>query len=109
MKEENSFLKDFSLILISVLVSTAVFVAFLRITNLLVLLAIILAVVATIYLFNRVGGVKASIAGAFDRRRAFVFASILVIIVLQPVILRSSPYWIFILTLAIYGSSWPLV
>ena len=101
MKEENSSLKDFSLIVISVLVSTAVFVVFLKIANLLVLLAIILAAVAAIYLFNKVGGVKASIAGAFDRRRPFAFASVLVIIVFLPVILRSSPYWIFILTLAI--------
>jgi branched-chain amino acid transport system permease protein len=101
MKEENTYLRDFSLILLCVLVSTAVFVAFLQITNLFVLLAIILAAVAAIYLFNRADSFKASVTGAFERQRRFAFACILVLIVVLPVILRSSPYWIFILTLAI--------
>ncbi len=101
MKEENTYLRDFSLILLCVLVSTAVFVAFLQITNLFVLLAIILAAVAAIYLFNRADSFKASVTGAFGRQRRFAFACILALIVVLPVILRSSPYWIFILTLAI--------
>lgn len=101
MKEENPSIKDFSLILLCVLVSTAVFVAFLQIANLFILLAIILAIVAAIYLFNRSDGFRAPIIRAFDRQRTFAFASILVIIVFLPVILRSSPYWIFILTVAI--------
>jgi ABC-type branched-subunit amino acid transport system permease subunit len=101
MKEENRSPKDFFLIIISVLISTAVFVAFLWITNLFLLLAMILAVIAAIYLFNRVDSVKTPINKAFDHNRMFAFASILVIIILLPVILRSSPYWIFILTLAI--------
>ena len=101
MKEENPSIKDFSLILLCVLVSTAVFVAFLQIANLFILLAIILAIVAAINLFNRSEGFRAAVVGAFNRQRTFAFASILVIIVFLPVILRSSPYWIFILTLAI--------
>jgi len=101
MKEDNRSPKDFFLIIISVLIPTAVFVAFLLITNLFLLLTMILAVIAAIYLFNRVDSVKTPISRAFDHNRMFAFASILVIIILLPVILRSSPYWIFILTLAI--------
>lgn len=101
MKEDNRSPKDFFLIIISVLIPTAVFVAFLLITNLFLLLAMILAVIAAIYLFNRVNSVKTPISRAFDHNRMFAFASILVSIILLPVILRSSPYWIFILTLAI--------
>ena len=101
MKEETSSLKDLFLIALCVMVSTAVFVAFLQIAHLFVLLIIILAVVAAIYLFNRADGVRASVVGAFDRKKTFAFVSILVILVLLPIILRSSPYWIFILTLAI--------
>jgi len=101
MKEDNRSPKDFFLIIISVLIPTAVFVAFLLITNLFLLLTMILAVIAAIYLFNRVDSVKTPISRAFDHNRMFAFASILVIIILLPVIFRSSPYWIFILTLAI--------
>lgn len=101
MKEFKLSLKDFFLILVCLLGSCAVFVAFLQITNLFALLVIILAVVGAIYLFNRVEWIKFPITGAFDRQRKFAFASIVAIILLLPLILRSSPYWIFILTLAI--------
>jgi len=101
MKELKLFLRDLSLILFCILASCVAFVAFLRITNLLALLAIILAVVAAIYLFNRVEGVKIPIILAFERFRKFTYGSIIAIIILLPFILRSSPYWIFILTLAI--------
>ncbi len=101
MTKETPAVKDFALILICALVSTAVFVAFLRVTNLFILLAIILTVVAAIYFFNKHDRVKTPVVSAFGRKRRFAFATILVIIVLLPVILRGSPYWIFILTLAI--------
>ncbi|NIO04287.1 MAG: hypothetical protein GTN74_06635 [Proteobacteria bacterium] len=101
MKELKSFLRDFCLILFCILASCVAFVAFLRITNLLALLGIILAIVAAIYLFNRVEGIKTPIARAFERFRKFSYGSIIAIIILLPFILRSSPYWIFILTLAV--------
>lgn len=101
MKEFKLSLKDFSLISLCILASCAVFVAFLHITNLFALLVIILAVVGAIYLLSRVERIKSPVIGAFDRQRKFTFASIVAIILLLPVILRSSPYWIFILTLAI--------
>lgn len=94
-------LKDLSLTLLCLVACCAVFVAFLWITNLLILLVIILAAVSALYLFNRVEWIKSPVIGAFDRQRKFAFASIIAIILLLPVILRSSPYWIFILTLAI--------
>jgi branched-chain amino acid transport system permease protein len=102
MKEfKGSLLKDFFLILFCLLACCVAFVAFLLVTNLFVLVAIILAVIIVIYLFNRVEHIKSPIAGAFERRRKFVAASVTAIILLLPFILRSSPYWIFILTLAI--------
>ena len=101
MKEFKLSLKDFSLISLCILASCAVFVAFLHITNLFALLVIILAVVGAIYLLSRVERIKSPVIGAFDRQRKFTFASIVAIILLLPVILRSFPYWIFILTLAI--------
>ena len=101
MKEFKLSLKDFSLIFLCLLTSCAVFVAFLEITNLFALLVIILAVVGAIYLFNRVEGIKSPILRAFGRQRKFSYTSIVAIILLLPFILRSSPYWIFILTLAI--------
>jgi len=94
-------LKDLSLTLFCLVAWCAVFVAFLWITNLLILLVIILAAVSALYLFNRVEWIKSPVIGAFDRQRKFAFGSIVAIILLLPVILRSSPYWIFILTLAI--------
>ena len=60
-----------------------------------------MAAVSALYLFNRVEWIKSPVIGAFDRQRKFAFGSIVAIILLLPVILRSSPYWIFILTLAI--------
>lgn len=95
-----SFLKDASLVLLCLLASCAVFVVFLRIANLLVLAGIILAVIVAIYLFNRAQQIKTTINGAFGRRRRFAFLIMMVIIIILPVILRSFPYWIFILTLA---------
>ncbi len=99
--KEFKILKDLSLILLYLLAWCAVFTVFLWITNLLILLVIILAVVSALYLFNRTEWVKSRVVGAFDRQRKFASASIVAIILLLPVILRSSPYWIFILTLAI--------
>ena len=101
MKEKNTSFKDFFLILLCVFASLVVFVAFLQIENLFLLLGMILAIAATIYLFNRVDGIRTPIAGAFKGHRTFVFVCIMVIVVLLPFILRSSPYWIYILTLAI--------
>ena len=99
--KEFKILKDLSLILLYLIAWCAVFVAFLWITNLIILLVIILAVVFALYLFNRAECIKSLVIGAFDRQRKFAFATIIAIILLLPVILRSSPYWIFILTLAI--------
>ena len=96
MKETSSPLKDFYLILSCVLGSCVLFIAFLKIANLFILLAIILAVVGVIYLFSKAGGIRDPIVQAFKRRRVFSFCTIMVLIVLLPVILRSSPYWIFI-------------
>jgi branched-chain amino acid transport system permease protein len=101
MKELQLAFKDFSLVWLCLLVSCLIFVAFLQTTNVSVLLLITFAVVAFIYVFNRVEQIKFPIIRAFERRRAFALASILVAIVILPFILRSSPYWIFILTLAI--------
>ncbi|MFQ5841298.1 MAG: branched-chain amino acid ABC transporter permease [Thermodesulfobacteriota bacterium] len=101
MKELRLSLKDFSLILLCLFASCVAFVAFLRIANLFALLAIVLAVIATIYLFGRVERIKSPIVRAFERRRKFALASIVAIILSLPFILRSSPYWIFILTLVI--------
>ncbi len=99
--KEFKILTDLSLILLYLIAWCAVFVAFLWITNLLILLVIILAAIAALYLFNRAEGIKSLVIGAFGRQRKFAFASIVAIILLLPVILHSSPYWIFILTLAI--------
>ncbi len=101
MKESGASFKDFFLILLCVLGSLAVFVAFLKIENLIALLAIILAVTAVIYLLARVNGIRTQLVGAFQRRRKFVFAIVLAVIILLPLVFRSSPYWIYILTLAI--------
>ncbi len=101
MKELKLSLKDISLILLCLIVSYIAFVAFLQITNLFILLVIVLAVLAAIYLFNRVEQIKSPIIQAFERQRKFGFGSIIAVILLLPFILRSSPYWIFILTLAI--------
>jgi accessory gene regulator protein AgrB len=101
MKNSGSALKDFGLILLCIVGSLAVFVAFLMIENLFLLLAIILAGAAVIYLFAKVDGIKTPIVEAFRRRRRFVFVTVLVVIILLPFILRSSPYWIYILTIAI--------
>jgi ABC-type branched-subunit amino acid transport system permease subunit len=99
--KEFKIFKDLSLILLFLIAWCAVFIAFLWITNLLILLVIIVAVVFALYLFNRTEWVKSPVIGAFARRRKFALASIVAILLLLPVILRSSPYWIFILTLAI--------
>jgi len=99
--KQFKILKDLSLILLYLVACCAVFIVFLWVTNLLILLVIILAVISALYLFNRAGWVKSPVMGAFDRQRKFASASIVAIILLLPVILRSSPYWIFILTLAI--------
>jgi branched-chain amino acid transport system permease protein len=101
MKETRSPFRDAAIVLACVLGSCGVFVAFLQISNLLVLSAIILGVIAAIYLFNRMGSTKEALGRAFRRQRVLARTSIIVLIVLLPVILRSSPYWIFILTLAI--------
>ena len=101
MKELQQSLKDFSLIWFCLLASCVAFVAFLLITNLFALLAIILAVIGVLYLFNRVEQIRSPITGAFERQKKFTQASVIAIILLLPFILRSSPYWIFILTLAI--------
>src|SRR5210317_395188 len=93
--------KDFGLILLCIVASLAVFVAFLMIENLYLLLAIILAVAAVIYLFTKVDGIRTPIVEAFQRRRRFVFVTVLAVIVLLPFIFRNSPYWIYILTIAI--------
>lgn len=99
--KQFKILKDLSLILLYLVAWCAVFIVFLWVTNLLILLVIILAVISALYLFNRAEWVKSPVMGAFDRQRKFASASIVAIILLLPVILRSSPYWIFILTLAI--------
>jgi len=99
--KELKILKDLSLILLFLVAWCAVFIVFLWITNLLILLVFILPVVSALYLFNRTEWVKSLVIGAFDRQRKFASAGIVAIILLLPVILRSSPYWIFILTLAI--------
>jgi branched-chain amino acid transport system permease protein len=101
MKNSGASFKDFGLILLCIVGSLAVFVTFLMIENLFLLLAIILAVAAVIYLFAKVDGIRTPIVEAFQRRRRFVFVTVLAVIVLFPVILRSSPYWIYILTIAI--------
>jgi branched-chain amino acid transport system permease protein len=101
MKELKLSLQDFFLILLCLLACCAVFVAFLLATNLFVLLAIIFAVTLAIYLFNRVEQVKSLITGAFERRGKFVTGTVIAILFLLPFVLRSSPYWIFILTLAL--------
>lgn len=101
MKETKSPFRDAAIVLACVLGSCVVFVAFLQISNLFVLSAIILGAIAAIYLFNRMGSTKEAVARAFRRQRVLARTSIIVLIVLLPVILRSSPYWIFILTLAI--------
>jgi branched-chain amino acid transport system permease protein len=101
MRELKPFLRDISLILFCILASTVAFVTFLKVTNLFALLAIILAVVAGIYLFNRFEQIKAPIIRALERRRKFTFGSMIAMIIFLPFVLRSSPYWIFILTLAL--------
>jgi len=101
MKGTKSPFRDAAIVLACVLGSCVVFVAFLQISNLFVLSAIILGAIAAIYLFNCMGSTKEAVARAFRRQRVLARTSIIVLIVLLPVILRSSPYWIFILTLAI--------
>ncbi|MFQ5841442.1 MAG: branched-chain amino acid ABC transporter permease [Thermodesulfobacteriota bacterium] len=101
MKGLKLSVKDFSLILLCLLASCLAFVAFLETANLFALLAIILAVITAIYLFSRVEWIRSPITQAFERRRKFAFASFIAIVLLLPFVLRSSPYWIFILTLAI--------
>jgi len=101
MKEAGPSFKDFGLILFCVLGSLAVFVAFLQIENLFALLAFILALAAAIYLVARVPGMRTPLVAAFKRRSKFAFAVILATIIILPLILRSSPYWIYILTIAI--------
>ena len=101
MKDSGASFKDLGIILFCVLGSLVVFVAFLKIENLIALLAIILAAAAVIYLVARVNGIRTPVVGAFQRQRKFVFVIVLAIILLLPFILRSSPYWIYILTIAI--------
>lgn len=101
MKESGSSFKDFCLILFYVLGSLAAFVAFLKIENLLALLGFILATAAVIYSAARVKRIRIPMAAAFKRQSGFVFVIILAIIIILPLILHSSPYWIYILTIAI--------
>jgi ABC-type branched-subunit amino acid transport system permease subunit len=101
MKEAGPSFKDVGLILFCVLGSLAVFVAFLQIEALFALLAFILAVAAAIYLIVRASGMRRPLVAAFKRQSKFAFAVILATIILLPLILRSSPYWIYILTIAI--------
>ncbi len=101
MKESGSSFKDFCLILFYVLGSLAAFVAFLKIENLLALLGFILATAAVIYSAARVKRIRIPMAAAFKRQSGFVFVVILAIIIILPLILHSSPYWIYILTIAI--------
>ncbi len=101
MKNTTSPLKDFSLILACIASASALIVVFIKITNLSVLLAVILVIIGIIYFFNKATVIRDPVTRAFKQRKDFVLSCIMVVIVLFPVILRSSPYWIFILTLAI--------
>ena len=98
---KNHPLKDWFLILCCLAISWALFIAVLLITNLILVFALILLGGAAIYGISRWEGVKTSIVQAFRRRSRFAFISMLIIVLALPFILRGSPYWILILTLAI--------
>ena len=98
---KNHPLKDWFLILCCLAISWALFIAVLLITNLILVFALILLGGAAIYGISRWEGVKTSIVQAFRRRSRFAFTSMLIIVLALPFILRGSPYWILILTLAI--------
>lgn len=106
MKASDSSVKDYCIVLFCVLGSLAVFVAFLKIEDLFALLVFILATAAAIYLVVRANVIRTPLAAAFRRRSKFVLVVILAVVILLPLILRSSPYWIYILTIAI---SWIIV
>jgi branched-chain amino acid transport system permease protein len=98
---KSPLLKDLLLILCCLAVSWALFIAVLLITNLYLVFAVIVLAGVVIYGVNRREGVKASIVQAFQRHNRFALVSMFIIILALPFILRSSPYWILILTLAI--------
>ena len=98
---KNHPLKDWLLIVCCQAVSWALFIAVLLITNLFLVFALILVAGAVIYGISRWEAVKSSIVRAFQRRGRFAFVTMFIIILGLPFILRGSPYWILILTLAI--------
>jgi len=97
----NSLLRDLLVILSCLVASWAVFIAVLLVTNVFFVSVILFLSVAVIYGLNRWEGVRASIVQAFRRRGRFALVCMIVIFLCLPFILRSSPYWILILTLAI--------
>jgi ABC-type branched-subunit amino acid transport system permease subunit len=98
---KNHPLKDCLLIVCCLAISWALFIAVLLITNLFLVFALILLAGAAIYGISRWEGVRAAIFQAFQRRGRFALVSMFIIILGLPFILRGSPYWILILTLAI--------
>ena len=94
-------LKDWLLIICCLAVSWALFISVLLITNLFLVFALIVLGGVAMYGISRREGVKASIVQAFKRRNRFTFICMFIIIIGLPFILRGSPYWILILTLAI--------
>ena len=94
-------LKELLLVVCCLVISWALFIAVLLITNLFLVFAVILVAGLVIYGFSRWERGKASIVQAFQRQSRFAQVSMIVIFLCLPFILRSSPYWILILTLAI--------
>ena len=98
---KDGLLRDLLLILGCLAFCSVLFIAVLLIANVLVDLALVLLAGAAIYAINRWGSGKAFILGAFRRRRRWALAGMVLIVLGLPFILKSSPYWILILTLAI--------
>lgn len=94
-------LKELLLVVCCLVISWALFIAVLLITNLFLVFAVILVAGLVIYGFSRWERGKASIVQAFQRQSRFAQVSMIVIFLCLPFILRSSPYWILILTLAV--------
>ncbi len=98
---KDHFLKDLLLIVCCLAACWGFFIAVMLITNLYLVFSLIFLAGAVIYAISRWEEGKAAIFQAFRQRSRFALICMFIVILGLPFLLKSSPYWILILTLAI--------
>lgn len=84
----------------------ALFLAALQAERPVVLGGLLILLVAAAVAWRRLPGLREGVARAFARHRSLALGLLLFLLATAPILLRRSPYWIFVLTMAaLYGLS----